>query len=92
MYANSLFVFFCAYAQPSNLNRQFLFRDTDLNQSKSHTAARAAKTMNPDLTVRVTYMLWPYLTFLPIPSRKFAWLHILGCLASRSLTSSDWRS
>ncbi|CAJ1384081.1 unnamed protein product [Effrenium voratum] len=35
----------------SNLNRQFLFRQSDVGSSKSHSAARAAKAMNKDLKV-----------------------------------------
>jgi ubiquitin-activating enzyme E1 len=38
----------------SNLNRQFLFRSTDVGQSKSRTAGRAAMQMNPDLKVETT--------------------------------------
>lgn len=37
--------------EKSNLNRQFLFRDADLQKPKSATAARAVKTMNPDMQV-----------------------------------------
>lgn len=35
----------------SNLNRQFLFRRTDVGHSKSERATLAAKRMNPDLNV-----------------------------------------
>lgn len=38
--------------EKSNLNRQFLFRDTDIGQPKSTVAARAAVAMNPRLNVR----------------------------------------
>jgi ubiquitin-activating enzyme E1 len=31
----------------SNLSRQFLFRNTDINRPKSTTAARAVTAMNP---------------------------------------------
>jgi ubiquitin-activating enzyme E1 len=37
--------------EKSNLNRQFLFRNSDIGSSKSETAARAAMIMNPDVTV-----------------------------------------
>eukprot|EP00401_Gymnodinium_catenatum_P001441 CAMPEP_0117528874 /NCGR_PEP_ID=MMETSP0784-20121206/37542_1 /TAXON_ID=39447 /ORGANISM="" /LENGTH=1032 /DNA_ID=CAMNT_0005325179 /DNA_START=28 /DNA_END=3126 /DNA_ORIENTATION=- len=36
----------------SNLNRQFLFREKDLGNSKSLTAARVAQVMNPALKVQ----------------------------------------
>ena len=35
----------------SNLSRQFLFRNTDIDKFKSSTAANAAKAMNPDLNI-----------------------------------------
>lgn len=38
--------------EKSNLNRQFLFRSWDVNNSKSETAAKAAITMNPSMHVR----------------------------------------
>lgn len=37
--------------EKSNLSRQFLFRNTDINQFKSSTAAKAAQGMNPDFNV-----------------------------------------
>lgn len=37
--------------EKSNLNRQFLFRDSDLQKPKSATAARAVKAMNPEMQV-----------------------------------------
>ena len=38
----------------SNLNRQFLFRNWDVGQLKSKTAATAVVQMNPDLTGKIT--------------------------------------
>lgn len=35
----------------SNLNRQFLFRPADVQKLKSDVAARAVKTMNPDVNI-----------------------------------------
>lgn len=37
--------------EKSNLNRQFLFRNVNVGQPKSATAAAAARVMNPDLKV-----------------------------------------
>lgn len=37
--------------EKSNLSRQFLFRNTDINHFKSSTAARAAQAMNPDMQI-----------------------------------------
>jgi len=37
--------------EKSNLSRQFLFRNTDIDKFKSTTAANAAKVMNPDLNI-----------------------------------------
>ncbi|XP_043258430.1 ubiquitin-like modifier-activating enzyme 1 [Colletes gigas] len=37
--------------EKSNLNRQFLFRPSDVQQSKSSTAARVIRGMNPDMKV-----------------------------------------
>ncbi|KAG5326324.1 UBA1 enzyme, partial [Pseudoatta argentina] len=37
--------------EKSNLNRQFLFRPSDVQQSKSATAARVIKGMNPNMNV-----------------------------------------
>eukprot|EP01155_Anaeramoeba_flamelloides_P052866 Anaeramoba_flamelloidesc42890_g1_i1.p1 GENE.c42890_g1_i1~~c42890_g1_i1.p1 ORF type:complete len:1027 (-),score=324.66 c42890_g1_i1:198-3257(-) len=36
----------------SNLNRQFLFRDYDINQLKDATAAKASKEMNQELKIK----------------------------------------
>ena len=41
------------HIEKSNLSRQFLFRNSDINQPKSRTAARAASRMNPRLNTRV---------------------------------------
>ena len=37
--------------EKSNLSRQFLFRNSDINEFKSTTAAKAAKAMNTDLKI-----------------------------------------
>eukprot|EP00960_Hanusia_phi_P007738 221622-Hanusia_phi.AAC.3 len=37
--------------EKSNLNRQFLFRSSDMQQLKSETAGRRAKEMNPSLNI-----------------------------------------
>lgn len=37
--------------EKSNLSRQFLFRNSDINHFKSSTAAKAAQAMNPDLQI-----------------------------------------
>ena len=37
--------------EKSNLSRQFLFRNSDINEFKSTTAAKAARTMNPSLNI-----------------------------------------
>jgi len=37
--------------EKSNLSRQFLFRNTDINCFKSSTAAKAVKAMNPDMNI-----------------------------------------
>jgi ubiquitin-activating enzyme E1 len=37
--------------EKSNLSRQFLFRNTDINEFKSTTAAKAAQVMNTDLNI-----------------------------------------
>lgn len=37
--------------EKSNLSRQFLFRNTDIDHFKSSTAAKAAQVMNPDLKI-----------------------------------------
>lgn len=37
--------------EKSNLNRQFLFRPSDVGQPKSRTAAKAVKAMNPELNI-----------------------------------------
>lgn len=39
------------HIEKSNLSRQFLFSDNDLRQSKSETAAKKIKLMNPDIEV-----------------------------------------
>ncbi len=46
----------------SNLNRQFLFRLSDINQPKSTTAAAAVKRMNPGLHVTALEKRVGYLT------------------------------
>jgi ubiquitin-activating enzyme E1-like protein 2 len=38
--------------EKSNLNRQFLFRQSDINQPKSQVAAAACKHINPDIRIR----------------------------------------
>lgn len=38
--------------EKSNLSRQFLFRNSDINNFKSTTAAKAAQAMNPDLKIK----------------------------------------
>ena len=38
--------------EKSNLNRQFLFRPWDVQKTKSSTAAKAVKEMNPDIRLR----------------------------------------
>lgn len=37
--------------EKSNLSRQFLFRNTDINEFKSTTAANAVKVMNPNINI-----------------------------------------
>jgi ubiquitin-activating enzyme E1 len=37
--------------EKSNLSRQFLFRNTDINEFKSTTAANAVRVMNPDMNI-----------------------------------------
>jgi ubiquitin-activating enzyme E1 len=37
--------------EKSNLSRQFLFRNTDINEFKSTTAAKAVQAMNPSLNI-----------------------------------------
>lgn len=39
--------------EKSNLNRQFLFRSSDIGKLKSKTAARVVQTMNPDIKIEV---------------------------------------
>jgi len=39
------------HIENSNLNRQFLFRKGDIGQPKSITAAKKAKSMNPDVNI-----------------------------------------
>ncbi|EFA76257.1 ubiquitin activating enzyme E1 [Heterostelium album PN500] len=38
--------------EKSNLNRQFLFRSSDINHLKSECAARAVKVMNPSVNIK----------------------------------------
>ncbi|KAF0690396.1 Aste57867_18231 [Aphanomyces stellatus] len=38
--------------EKSNLNRQFLFRSTDVGQAKSSTAAHAIQSINPKINIR----------------------------------------
>ena len=40
--------------EKSNLNRQFLFRPSDVSKLKSHAAAKAVQAMNPDLNGKIT--------------------------------------
>ena len=40
------------HIEKSNLSRQFLFRNSDINQPKSVVACRAAKKINPSLNVK----------------------------------------
>lgn len=39
------------HIEKSNLSRQFLFNDSDIRQSKSETAAKKIKLMNPDVEI-----------------------------------------
>lgn len=39
------------HIEKSNLNRQFLFRPSDVSASKSRTAAKAVKVMNNELNI-----------------------------------------
>lgn len=39
------------YIEKSNLSRQFLFSDNDLRKSKSETASKKIKLMNPDVNI-----------------------------------------
>ncbi|XP_015599069.1 ubiquitin-like modifier-activating enzyme 1 [Cephus cinctus] len=39
------------FIEKSNLNRQFLFRPSDVQRSKSSTAAKVIKGMNPDVNI-----------------------------------------
>ena len=39
------------FIEKSNLNRQFLFRPSDVQKSKSSTAAEAIKKMNPEINI-----------------------------------------
>jgi ubiquitin-activating enzyme E1-like protein 2 len=54
--------------EKSNLNRQFLFRNSDLQKPKSECAARAARAMNPAIHIdaqlnRVCTFLSSYIYF-----------------------------
>jgi ubiquitin-activating enzyme E1 len=42
--------------EKSNLNRQFLFRNTDVGKLKSECAAKAVQTMNPELVGKINAM------------------------------------
>merc|ERR1719460_2800108 len=49
--AGKLFVTDMDHIERSNLNRQFLFRNTDVNKPKSIAAAAAIRKMNPEVNV-----------------------------------------
>merc|ERR1719219_1607614 len=49
--SGKLFVTDMDHIERSNLNRQFLFRNTDVNKPKSIAAAAAIKKMNPEVNV-----------------------------------------
>lgn len=56
--------------EKSNLNRQFLFRNSDIGKFKSESAAKAIKIMNPDTNVKA-YKLKVGAETLSIFSEKF---------------------
>lgn len=49
--SGKIFVTDMDFIERSNLNRQFLFRNWNIGESKSHTAAKAVLKMNPNLHI-----------------------------------------